>query len=104
MRAFFFLFKVLFGYQNQDFYRYYNVRLTWSEAVDFCNEKGGALATFADKAAFDKVRKSSINICSRNKFSLWHAILVAAGWAQLMSSKKANGCLSGQKFLVKTPF
>ena len=57
MRALFCIFKVSLGYPTDDFYQYYDESLTWSEAVDFCNEKGAGLATFADKAAYDKVLK-----------------------------------------------
>ena len=55
MRTLFFVFKFLLGGHGDDFYEYFPVSLNWTEAVDFCNDKGGALATFYDAVAFNKV-------------------------------------------------
>ena len=55
MRVCFFIFKLLLGNHLNDFYEYFPVSLTWTEAVSFCNEKGAALATFYNAEAFNKV-------------------------------------------------
>ena len=101
MRALLFVFKFLLGHHSNDFYEYYPVSLTWSEAVDFCNDKGAALATFYDAVAFNKVRQVYLICFCITKISLRPAILVAAGLGRLISLKKTTGFLNVPKVMVK---
>ena len=98
MRGLFFIVKIVFCSHKDDYYEHFpSESLIWSEAVTFCEEKGGALATFKDQKMLDQVCKLFRCYFSISSSSLF--ILSIPGLEQQMVRRKENGSL---KDLLKT--
>ena len=55
MRTLFFILKILNCFHQDDYYEHYpNVVRNWGDAVTFCEQKGGALATFKNQDMIDQ--------------------------------------------------
>ena len=55
MRTLFFILKILICFHQDDYYEHYpNVVRNWAGAVTFCEQKGGALATFKNQDMLDQ--------------------------------------------------
>ena len=56
MRGIFYIWTIFsWSFQDDTFEYYPSEKLTWSEGVTFCEEKGGALATFKNQDMLDQV-------------------------------------------------